>query len=422
MSQGFTKGTPIDTDPTLSLNSDIVVPSQKAVKTYVDTGLATKVPSTRTLTINGTTQDLSTDRSWTISTSSDLPEISVSTANAREDNYAPTGWPGASDIVKVIRINSTNTDYMTVLGGLSNPTAGRIVTIYNASTANNLIIIENLSTSSTAANRFRMTANLPYFLLPNRSVTFLYDGTYWTQLSASNSGGFDFFDDCTGGGSAYASTSTVGMCGIHTSGTGTGVRSANFGTADSFGEYGLQTGTSAAGFASASVQTRRAGGNNAFGASTGTNDAPYITVSKIGLSVLATVAQDYRVHFGMNGTSSLPTNAPGVGYLWVYEGTANPAWTVRTQNAGGTTSTITTALTASATYVWLGVYKPGGATIRDAVYFYSSNGIIYQMASKFVGASGGYGGSPTAVIGAIAGTTAKELVIDWIGASFNLAR
>ena len=40
MSQGFTKGTPIDTDPTLSLNSDIVVPSQKAVKTYVDGGLS----------------------------------------------------------------------------------------------------------------------------------------------------------------------------------------------------------------------------------------------------------------------------------------------------------------------------------------------------------------------------------------------
>ena len=35
MSQGFTKGTPIDTDPTLSLNSDIVVPSQKAIKSYL---------------------------------------------------------------------------------------------------------------------------------------------------------------------------------------------------------------------------------------------------------------------------------------------------------------------------------------------------------------------------------------------------
>jgi hypothetical protein len=43
MSQGFTKGTPIDTDPTLSLNSDIVVPSQKAVKTYIDGGLSDKV-------------------------------------------------------------------------------------------------------------------------------------------------------------------------------------------------------------------------------------------------------------------------------------------------------------------------------------------------------------------------------------------
>jgi hypothetical protein len=66
MSQGFTKVTPIDTDPTLSLNSDIVVPSQSAVKTYVDTGLSTKVPVSRILTINGTSFDLSADRSWTI--------------------------------------------------------------------------------------------------------------------------------------------------------------------------------------------------------------------------------------------------------------------------------------------------------------------------------------------------------------------
>ena len=36
MSQGFTKNIPIDTDGTLSANSDFIVPSQKAVKTYVD--------------------------------------------------------------------------------------------------------------------------------------------------------------------------------------------------------------------------------------------------------------------------------------------------------------------------------------------------------------------------------------------------
>lgn len=53
MAQGFTRGTPIDTDPTLSLDSDLVVPSQKAIKDYVDTGLNTK-QDTITLTTTGT--------------------------------------------------------------------------------------------------------------------------------------------------------------------------------------------------------------------------------------------------------------------------------------------------------------------------------------------------------------------------------
>jgi hypothetical protein len=55
MSQGFTKGTPIDTDPTLSLNSDIVVPSQKAVKSYLAANYQpTLVSGTNIKTINST--------------------------------------------------------------------------------------------------------------------------------------------------------------------------------------------------------------------------------------------------------------------------------------------------------------------------------------------------------------------------------
>lgn len=37
MTQGFTKNYPIDTDIYLSGNSQFIVPSQNAVKTYVDT-------------------------------------------------------------------------------------------------------------------------------------------------------------------------------------------------------------------------------------------------------------------------------------------------------------------------------------------------------------------------------------------------
>jgi hypothetical protein len=75
MSQGFTKGVPIDTDATLSANSNLLVPSQFAVRTYVTNQIAaggggsSGVPTTRTI---GTTApltgggDLSADRTLSI--------------------------------------------------------------------------------------------------------------------------------------------------------------------------------------------------------------------------------------------------------------------------------------------------------------------------------------------------------------------
>lgn len=49
MSQGYTKGIPIATDPTMSLNSDQVVPSQAAVVAYV----ASQIPTTGVTSVNG---------------------------------------------------------------------------------------------------------------------------------------------------------------------------------------------------------------------------------------------------------------------------------------------------------------------------------------------------------------------------------
>ena len=42
MAQGTTRGVPIDIDPLLAADSDLLVPSQKAVKTYIDNGLVNK--------------------------------------------------------------------------------------------------------------------------------------------------------------------------------------------------------------------------------------------------------------------------------------------------------------------------------------------------------------------------------------------
>lgn len=42
MAQGTTKGVPIDIDPLLAADSDLLVASQKAVKAYIDNGLVNK--------------------------------------------------------------------------------------------------------------------------------------------------------------------------------------------------------------------------------------------------------------------------------------------------------------------------------------------------------------------------------------------
>ena len=42
MAQGTTRGVPIDVDPLLAADSDLLVPSQKAAKSYIDNGLSNK--------------------------------------------------------------------------------------------------------------------------------------------------------------------------------------------------------------------------------------------------------------------------------------------------------------------------------------------------------------------------------------------
>jgi len=306
---------------------------------------------------------------------------------------------------------------MMSLGGLASPTAGRVVTIVNASTANNLIIIENLSTSSTAANRFRMTNNMAYFLLPTRSVTFIYDGTYWTQMSASLPMGLDYFDDCTSAGSTVVTgfTGSVGLSGLMATGAGTGVRAEG----DSFGSYSMSSGTTSTGYTFLSMQTRRVGGNNSFALN---STFPYLVVGRLFLSQLGTALQDFQVTFGISGAGPLGNTTQHVGYSWYYNGSANSFWDNRSQNVAGTVSTVASPLAANTSYNILGIYKPGGSNIRDAVYFYSTDAVIYQVSSKFVGTAGNYGGSPTFGLASTVGTTAKEIRVDYYGGSFNLVR
>ena len=75
--QGSTRGVPIDTDDTLSNDSDLLVPSQKAVKAYVDNNTGT-VTSVAALTLGTTGTDLSS----TVANNTTTPVITLNVPDA----------------------------------------------------------------------------------------------------------------------------------------------------------------------------------------------------------------------------------------------------------------------------------------------------------------------------------------------------
>lgn len=78
MAQGTTKGVPIDIDPLLANNSDLLVPSQKAIKTYVDTEVSQTVTSVAALALGTTGNDLSS----TVANPTTTPVITLNVPDA----------------------------------------------------------------------------------------------------------------------------------------------------------------------------------------------------------------------------------------------------------------------------------------------------------------------------------------------------
>jgi len=458
MSQGFTKGTPIDTDGTLSLNSDIVVPSQAAVVTYVASQIGTpvsNVTATAPLTSSGgTTPVISTSMATdkligrgtagtgvmeeiTLGTGLDLAAttlnvgnidlavISVTSTNAREDDWAPTGWPGTTDIVKVIDFTPNNVNNIISLGGLSNPAGGRIVTIVNSST-NNVVIIEHEASTSTATNRFKLAQKSPYFLMPEREITFLYTGTRWSQFNTHpNQGGFDFYDDFENINQAAGTQATKLFYGIAgAGGSGNGLVSGAE-TSSEWGVMRLTAGTTATGFLYASVDYRRTGANAIFGVN---GLCPQLYVTKVKIATLPTAAQDWTFDAGLNASSSTVATAGFTGLMWemptyASAGATPTFWNVRVTNTTGvlTILTATSAPITAGTYIYLGIFST--STNGDVIFFYSTDGITYTVAYRFTRVSGNYGGLPFyRLAGTVGNLNSRAVLVDWFGESFNLRR
>jgi len=155
MAQGTTKGVPIDIDPLLAADSDLLVPSQKAIKTYADT----KVPQVRNLTINGTTYNLSADRSWTI------------TASATSVNVVSTNTAAGS---------AASTDYVYLVSGTTTitlPAAAGNTNLYTIKRVGTGIISIATTAGTIDGSASPITINVQYV-----SLTLVSDGTNWNII------------------------------------------------------------------------------------------------------------------------------------------------------------------------------------------------------------------------------------------------
>jgi hypothetical protein len=76
MAQGTTRGVPIDTDDTLSNDSDLLVPSQKAIKAYVDNNMGTVT------TVSVSTGTTGTDINTSVTNASTTPAIAINVPDA----------------------------------------------------------------------------------------------------------------------------------------------------------------------------------------------------------------------------------------------------------------------------------------------------------------------------------------------------
>lgn len=113
MSQGFTKGVPVDIDPTLSASSNLLVPSQYAVVQYVAAQLAT-IPSGAVSSVSGTGTVAGISLSGTVTSSGNLtlsgtlstPVNTINDSTTVGQNLVKLTNPSA---VRFLRVNADNT-------------------------------------------------------------------------------------------------------------------------------------------------------------------------------------------------------------------------------------------------------------------------------------------------------------------------
>jgi hypothetical protein len=150
MAQGTTRGIPIDTDVTLSADSDMLVASQKAVKTYADTKISSIIGTSPIVSSGGTT-----------------PSISIPLADGHTDGYLSASdfttfsGKGIGDMVlSSIQTNSGTKTFLNTTFLLRNVANTFNGSFTNTNTADRVYTLPNAA--GTIALTSDLTSYVPY--------------------------------------------------------------------------------------------------------------------------------------------------------------------------------------------------------------------------------------------------------------------
>jgi hypothetical protein len=121
MAQGTTRGVPIDIDPLLAADSDLLVPSQKAIKTYADTKISSVSATSPMVSTGGTSPTLSIPQA-TSSADGYLSSTDWTTFNNKQNalGYTPFKFVQTSQTAHTGTVAETVIATATINGGTFN--------------------------------------------------------------------------------------------------------------------------------------------------------------------------------------------------------------------------------------------------------------------------------------------------------------
>lgn len=352
----------------------------------------------------GTANFLRADGAWVPPPASPItsftPGVITVTPSTRQNNYNPVGLSTATTII----LNPTT---HIVISGLQGGADGRIINIVNVSQY--LVILENQGTTSSATNRFTFPESFPRYLTPSKSVTLIYSTVTNNWQCLDQTPAFTAFEDFY---QEVAPTLQMGYTAWHTQVGGTVTGGVSVGMPQCLGAIGLNTNTtSAIGNAKVSMVQRTGtlvGGSSTF----------YLSCARIGLKDYPTVADNYTLAVGM-GQNGIGTWSPTArGAYWAIDLAQNATNYYMAYGSFVATKVNSTVPFTTNSYITLGVFT---RNLAEACFFYSTDGITYNIEYSVVSL---IGGSPLSLVGiwSSASLVNKRVTVDYLAASFNLVR